>query len=280
MDKIVSVLYYIALDRISRGHHVSILSRNPLQESALFQRIMNLHSEIEDDLQQRIPNEELSYALSILLTLKNTNTELLQTPEIQAACKEILRRFTPSLYERYPKIDSVKFEKRLFQHLSNVLEKSVYYYEYDNPLKDTIKTEFPLPYHMASSMNEIVQEICGIQLPEDEISYITLHIAAALQYTLQPLEAIFLYEHRYSELIFSISLLQTHIQEVEIRRVIRWQEVTDTDLWMHYPIIFSTFPLIVPPSVHWYQIPMLPDRIFLQHLRDDIRSIFNHQNHF
>lgn len=276
----VSVLYYIALDRISRGHHVSILSRNPLQESALFQRIMNLHSEIEDDLQQRIPNEELSYALSILLTLKNTNTELLQTPEIQAACKEILRRFTPSLYERYPKIDSVKFEKRIFQHLSNVLEKSVYYYEYDNPLKDTIKTEFPLPYHMASSMNEIVQEICGIQLPEDEISYITLHIAAALQYTLQPLEAIFLYEHRYSELIFSISLLQTHIQEVEIRRVIRWQEVTDTDLWMHYPIIFSTFPLIVPPSVHWYQIPMLPDRIFLQHLRDDIRSIFNHQNHF
>lgn len=212
--------------------------------------------------------------------MKNTNTGLLQTPEIQAACKEILRRFTPPIYARYPKIDSDTFEKRLFQHLSNVLEKSVYYYEYDNPLKDAMKAKFPIPYQMASSMKEIVQDICGLQLPEDEISYITLHIAAALQYTLQPLEAVFLYEHRYSELIFSLRLLQTHIQEVKIQRVIRWQEVSEPDSWMHYPVIFSTFPLPVPPSVHWYQIPMLPDQTFLQRLRDDIQSLFNHQNHF
>ena len=86
-----------------------------------------------------------------------------------------------------------------------------------------MKAKFPIPYQMASSMKEIVQDICGLQLPEDEISYITLHIAAALQYTLQPLEAVFLYEHRYSELIFSLRLLQTHIQEVKIQRVIRWQ---------------------------------------------------------
>ncbi|MCR0288680.1 PRD domain-containing protein [[Clostridium] innocuum] len=276
----VSVLYYIALDRISRGNHVHMHSPNPLQKTALFQQLMHLRKEIEHHLQQTIPEEELSYALSVLLTSKNTNTGLLQTPEIQAACKEILRRFTPPIYARYPKIDSDTFEKRLFQHLSNVLEKSVYYYEYDNPLKDAMKAKFPIPYQMASSMKEIVQDICGLQLPEDEISYITLHIAAALQYTLQPLEAVFLYEHRYSELIFSLRLLQTHIQEVKIQRVIRWQEVSEPDSWMHYPVIFSTFPLTVPPSVHWYQIPMLPDQTFLQRLRDDIQSLFNHQNHF
>lgn len=72
----------------------------------------------------------------------------------------------------------------------------------------------------------------------------------------------------------------THIQEIKITRAIRLQELSEPDVQMHYPIIFSTFPLIAPPLVHWYQIPMLPDRIFLQHLRDDIRSIFNHQNHF
>lgn len=83
-----------------------------------------------------------------------------------------------------------------------------------------------------------------------------------------------------SELIFSLRLLQTHIQEVKIQRVIRWQEVSEPDSWMHYPVIFSTFPLTVPPSVHWYQIPMLPDQTFLQRLRDDIQSLFNHQNHF
>lgn len=276
----VSVLYYIALDRMSRGNRVHMQSPDSLQKTALFQRMMHQREEIARNLQQTIPEEELSYALSILLTLKNTNTGLLQTPEIQAACKEILQRFTPPIYARYPKIDRDTFEKRLYQHLSNVLEKSVYYYEYDNPLKDTIKAEFPLPYHMASSMKEIVQEICGLKLPEDEISYITLHIAAALQYTLQPLEAVFLYEHRYSELIFSMRLLQTHIQEVKICRVIRWQEVSEPDLWMHYPVIFSTFPLPVPPSVHWYQIPMLPDQTFLQRLRDDIQSMFNHQNNF
>lgn len=275
----VSVLYYIALDRISRENYVNSQSQNALHQTALFQRILRLHKNMESNLHQKLPQEELSYAVSILLSLKNTNTGLLLTPEIQKACREILRRFTPAIYERYPKIDSVKFEKRLFQHLSNVLEKSVYYYEYDNPLKDTIKTEFPLPYRMASSIKGIVQDICGIQLPEDEISYITLHIAAALQYTLQPLEAIFLYEHRYSELIFSISLLQTHIQEVKISRVVRRQELTDTDLWMRYPIVFSTFPLTVPPSVRWYQIPMLPDQTFLQRLRDDIRGMFHQQHH-
>lgn len=276
----VSVLYYIALDRMSRGHHVSSTGENTLMHTSLFERVLQLQKELEHSLQQQLPIEELSYAVSILLSLKNTNTGLLHTPKIQEACREILRRFTPVIYESYPSIDSDKFEKRLFQHLSNVLEKSVYYYEYDNPLKEAIKARFPHPYHMASSMKELVRDICGIQLPEDEISYITLHIAAALQYTLQPLEAIFLYEHRYSELIFSISLLQTHIQEIKITRVVRMQELGETDMWKHYPIIFSTFPLLVPPSVHWYQIPMLPDRIFLQHLRDDIRSIFNHQNHF
>ena len=32
----VSVLYYIALDRISRGNHVHMHSPNPLQKTALF----------------------------------------------------------------------------------------------------------------------------------------------------------------------------------------------------------------------------------------------------
>lgn len=78
----VSVLYYIALDRISRGNHVHMHSPNPLQKTALFQQLMHLRKEIEHHLQQTIPEEELSYALSVLLTLKNTNTGLLDRKSV------------------------------------------------------------------------------------------------------------------------------------------------------------------------------------------------------
>ena len=112
---------------------------------------------------------------------------------------------------------------------------------------------------MAQQIIPIVQNIAKISFPEDEVAYIAMHIASAIEQSLPPLKVLFLYEHRFSELKYSSSLIEAHIKEIEIIDKMKYQEYQNNTQLPEHNILFTTFPFneSLYPT---FQIPMIPDK--------------------
>lgn len=267
--------FYITIERIQQHATVTFNSDDKTRISEFsFIRKMDISiSLLSSYFHITFSDEEVCYISSLFLTLKNTNTEIVNLPEVQEQTNTIIQRFSALIYETYCINDEKQFEYGLSYHLSNILEKSSFYYNHHNPLTKQIKEEFPIPYQLASQLLPIVAEVTDILLPEDEISYVALHIASAIEKSIPTLKAIFLYEHRFSELKFSLSLIEAHIKEVEILKKVRYQELASLQ-HISYQIIFSTFEIPPQEGVHIYVIPVIPDKQFITILRDSLRSLF------
>lgn len=69
----------------------------------------------------------------------------------------------------------------LVSHINNFLGLELYSKNRQNPLIDTIKRSFPLAYDISLINLEKLENKFGIYFSDDEIGYITLHIAGAIE---------------------------------------------------------------------------------------------------
>lgn len=271
----------VSLDRIQQNHYVSVnenikesLSKNPfvhiLQES---QQLLSSTFNIT------IPNEELLYFSALFLSLKNTNFDYVPK-DIDQQVKIIIDEFTSLLYTSNFINEQSKraLEEGLFYHLRSILDKTRFDYDFTNPLLREIKEKYQDVYCLAEQIRPIVKNTTSIELPDDEIAFLVLHIAAAIEKTIQPLKALFLYEHRYSEIKFSQSLIEAHIKEVNIVKSIKYHDYLSSEMQGEYDIILTSFPLSIKDKEVFY-IPILPDKTYIKKLQDKLRNIFVKRNY-
>lgn len=273
------LMFIITIDQIKQGNTLAF--SNALEPRvntlSMVQKIEDTQAVLYRTFHINFPQKEVYFLSSLFLKLKSTNLDFIQSEEIHEHSVTIVQEFAPIIYNKYPILNKIDFEKGLIYHISNLLKRNSFDYDFHNPLTDKIYSEFQIPYELAGYLIPILMRYCHIRNPEDEIAYISLHIAAALEHSLQPLHTLFLYEHRFSELKYSSSLIEAHISEIAIVKKCRYQEFLLYGYEKPFSIIFTTFPY-ASRDFPVFQIPIIPDKNFINKLREAVRKLFINQS--
>jgi len=123
-------------------------------------------------------------------------------------------------------------------HIRALVNRNRYYHEEINPILDSIKSQYPFVFELSLHIYEIFNDIMGIKLTEDELSYVTIHIAGAIerlsmQYSQSQIKVVIIshLSASYSDLLVSKlnSVYSSKIQIVGLFPIYRWKEALDAN---------------------------------------------------
>ncbi|WP_251861382.1 BglG family transcription antiterminator [Clostridium sp. Marseille-Q2269] len=178
---------YIAMKRIEDGHYVP-LEQNHIEE-LLKQKEYKIAHEIVSKLKKNFnvdfPQSEIGY-ITIHLAGKKTygnynkgKSNLVISQNISNIVTEMLQ----TIYDvfKYDFRDNFELRMSLSQHIVPLDIRIKYDMNMKNPLLNEIKEKYALAYIMASQACSILSKHYNKQIKDDEIGYIALPIALALE---------------------------------------------------------------------------------------------------
>jgi len=121
----------------------------------------------------------------------------------------------------------------LILHIRALVNRNRYSHEEINPILDSIKSQYPFVFELSLHIYEIFNDVMGIKLTEDELSYVTIHIAGAIerlsmQYSQSQIKIVIIshLSASYSDLLVSKlhSVYSSKIQVVGLFPIYRWKE--------------------------------------------------------
>ena len=202
---------------------------------------------IENDFQISFDKNEKNYIYSHYIS--NTN-ELLDDQRNTEYIHNLVTNIITSIFESYhfDFRSDIILEHDLTHHLQSILNAHYYHQNKKNPLLNTIKNNYILAYEISGTAikQAFIDEL--VQLTEDEIGYISLHIGAAIERYfdsryLKHKKAIILYDSGFAAGSFLASKLNTLFKEtLEIIGKYPSHEIDEMDL-KEADIIISTVPI-------------------------------------
>lgn len=148
-------------------------------------RISNIiANKLEKSLQLKIPDNEIDYiaiqlACKQIIDKENPKQNLVFTQSILDIVGDMLLR----VYDAF-KIDFIndlELQMNLCQHLIPLKVRLKYGFLAENPLLEEIKKEYPLGFEMATLASSVLEEQYLRKMSEDEIGYIAMTFALALE---------------------------------------------------------------------------------------------------
>lgn len=135
---------------------------------------------IEDSFQISIPKDEISYIAIHLLGTKVTDSEVIGENQLLQVINQMI--------EDIEKLYSVNFKEKKLEIQNNLLchiRPSVYRIKYglklQNPLFDSIYKNYRELFYNTKLVCKHLENYIGDKINDQEISYMTLHFAAALE---------------------------------------------------------------------------------------------------
>ncbi|MEC0091945.1 BglG family transcription antiterminator [Paenibacillus macquariensis] len=233
----------LAIERIRIGQHIkippSVLSELRLHPD--FNAAQMLVQSLEEALGLTIPEDEIGY---ITMHLKGAQTriqieEAVSDVAYENVSFELVRLARQILKKAESKTGfELKSNSKLFyafiSHLGPALERLKLGLDIRNPLLSQIKEQYAITYEIARECANVIEEYLEKPVPEAEIGYIALHIAAMSEY------AGVKYRQRSIRVLIvcasgmgTSSLLQTRIRKefpsLQIVDVISAAEVSELD---------------------------------------------------
>ena len=109
--------------------------------------------------------------------IKHEQIESILGKDINILIDEIVK----SVYDTYSiNLDNDNFLIRFAFHLKNLIVRLKYNIKINDLQFSGIKNEYPLIYAVSVFISKIITQHCGYILPEDEISYICLHVGVLM----------------------------------------------------------------------------------------------------
>jgi len=180
-----SVLLHVAIavERIGIEHHIAVDNPNPVDDaiSPSLSSLVRKHFGVVMDA------GDLEYLAKLLTTRVITPG---QGEPVQAVVENYVvpedlatvQRIVAQVSEEYlVDLDDEAFMVRLSLHLGNLMARVRDKSHTRNPLGRSIKTSYPMIYDVAVFMASLIQRERNIQINDDEISYIALHIGSYLE---------------------------------------------------------------------------------------------------
>lgn len=165
----------LMISRVKAENYIPFDVQFPIQDD-IYELIEQLCIQLENKFDIQITSGEKQYIYLHIASNTHMNIYSVNTVKLQNQITKLLE----VIYEEYNfdlRQDAV-LKKDLFNHFSSILSSKNIYMNKKNPLLNTIKTNFPLPFEITlTSTAKVFSEA----LTEDEIGYISLHIGAAIE---------------------------------------------------------------------------------------------------
>lgn len=262
----------LAVERVERGENIHFDDRTlkELAETAEYRTAQSIVKQMERLFQVRMPPAETGYITMHLRGAKlrqsqndlywSANTELMNvTQGIIRYCEERLG---------IPLTADSSLFHGLLTHLEPALYRLKSNLEIRNPILDQIKHNYPELF--AVTREAVTRLLPDIQVPDEEIGYLVMHIGAAVERSMAE-------QQRYRALVVcssgigSSKILATRIQK-EIPEIVQLQNASLFDVGMipesDYDVIISTIPLPIHQLEYVMVSPLLPP--------EDVQKIKRH----
>lgn len=178
---------YIAVMRIREEHEIS-LKQEDLEELIKRQEYriaVEIVQEMKKLFSVDFPDSEIGYVTIHLAGKMNygesgrQNDNLVISRQISNVVTEMLQVVYDAF--RYDFRGDLELRMSLSQHIVPLEVRMKYNLNLNNPLLQEIKEHFSLPYAMASQASGVLKKVYHRKLSEDEIAYIALPFALALE---------------------------------------------------------------------------------------------------
>jgi lichenan operon transcriptional antiterminator len=160
-----------------------------------------------------------------------------------------VRRITARAGAEYAvDLDDDDFNTRLALHVHNLLERASDRSFSRNPLTRSIKTSYPMIYELAVFIARELRDLSGVEIDDDEIAYIAMHVGAHLQQEArrEDLEPVVLVCPNYYDLhqVLRSRILSSVGDVVSVERVVTRSDVPWPSLGVD--LVLSTIEPPVP----------------------------------
>ncbi|WP_432665551.1 PRD domain-containing protein [Wukongibacter baidiensis] len=227
----LTIKYSIAISRMMDGKFADMKESTlkELQELSKYEKMVEIAREIEDEFNISIPVEDIGYLFGITIVSKthfddmdwNINEKMLVINKI------VTQEIIGLTKESYQISDEESFYNGLVHHLKSVTNKIKYGLDFHNTIVDEIRKNYPEPFEIALKSKSIFEEYYSYEIPIEEVGYIALHIAAAIERSKKPLSTYVVYHSSYSEIKLMIEILKNNFNQLRIQKVIPISMIDD-----------------------------------------------------
>lgn len=178
-----TIIYHIiiSIERMQDNQYVHYHTYPLKDEFMPMDIILEIKLLIESYFAIRMDENELHY-LQALISSKTTNTISKTAIQRKEKYNALIRKVIDKVNENYLiNLDDEEFKEKFSLHLQSLIIRASNHFSYDNPLTDSIKHSSPLIYDLSVYIANLISQELNIKIPEDEITYIALHVGSCLE---------------------------------------------------------------------------------------------------
>ena len=174
----------VAIDRILKNDDVenNDLIDEMLKDDYCLQQAKLMAEKLENEFDIDIPSGEVSYIALHIKGAKLTKTndfEEYNDIDFRVLVKKVINSMDHDFSKVF--IEDEQLLNGLIAHLKPTIIRIKYHSNIINPFKEQIKTNYPDYYQQAVKGAKIINDEYNVELSDDEISYIAMHLGASFE---------------------------------------------------------------------------------------------------
>ncbi len=260
-------------------HHIISLSPQFIQEldsEPFFKEAQELTDRLSNHYRIAIPESETRYLQLYFLAMQNTQSiNEADRMEASALCEQLLTSWSKQL--NIPFTQDEDLRSSLFAHLCPSIMRFRHGIPNENPLIPQINDLYRHTLAVVKNSIGCIEERFHCKVSDDEISYLALHLAAALERTKQPLRTVLVTHSGAAATGVLRQKLIRQISEIDIIAQESFLSIQHCDL-SHAELIISTIDLTLQEKIPVLLInPLLRDYDIMR-LKDAVNDYYKQKN--
>ncbi|GMB01156.1 BglG family transcription antiterminator [Pelosinus sp. IPA-1] len=244
----------IAIKRINSERKILLSDEiaNSIKDTKEFLYAKKMGLQIEEAFKVVLPETEIGYLTLHILGSKMHEKDLvdLNVPFENAEELEIVVEIAKNIIAIASETlhinlnDDNALMNGLILHLRPTVNRLKYGLSLRNPILEDIKTNCSDIFGVAWLSSGIFEKYLNVKIPESEIGYITLHLAAAVERNIKKIKTLVVCHSGIGTSQFLSERLRRSFKEIEIIGIISSTELKD-EILKNTQIIISTVPLTI-----------------------------------
>lgn len=282
---LVSVI--IIFIRVSSNKYINISEeyKEKLKGTSEFNIATELFRNLEASFSISFPEDEVynlvlhllcsktNNFINSMLNMDNANNN--EATEVITIAKALILHWENTI--RVPLSQDSELLASLVTHLKPVINGIKYGIFTSNPILDEIFKYYPNTFKVVKDSIYILEAFLDVKINDDEIGYITLHLASAIDRAKNPLKTLLVCHGGTGETMFLRNKLRHEIGELDIvitksSSFIKISDLEDID------IIISTVPLKLNTEIEIINISPVLNKQDIVRLRSIVKNIYTIKN--
>ena len=245
-----------------------------LMQKPLYEEACEICDLLQEQLRITLPEIERRYLQVYLLALQNQ--EQLAHPHEAMQMTQDLLTVWQEIFQR-PFCCDEELKRALQTHLGPAITRSRHGIRMENPMMYEIHTYYENTFQIVQHSLKGLEEKYGCVFNEDEVGYLTIHLAAALDRAKQPLRTILICHQGMGAKNLMIRKLEKYIPEIEIVSTQPFLAMEKTDL-SGIDLILSTLPLELAAEIPVVTMHALPHDHDIQRVKYVVEQYYKQKN--